>query len=310
MSSLDNIQLRAEGGDLLFLKICLAFILFSLAIDIKKEDFKTLFINPKSVLIGCFSQMVLLPLLTFILIKIMHPPASIAMGMLLVAACPCGNMSTYISYLANGFVPLSISITAISTISASVTTPFNFYFYASNYEPANALLHEIHISFSYLLLTILLLLMLPLAIGMISRAKFPNLTARITKPVKIIALLLFLLFMIGAFIKNYTVFMENIHQIFWYVFIQNALAFLVGYCFPRILKINKTHSRSISIETGIHNSGLGLILVLTFFNGNGGMALIAAWWGVWHIIAGLALALFWRKFTATAVTSEEQSLVL
>lgn len=310
MSSLDKIQLNAEGGDLLFLKICLAFILFSLAIDIKKEDFKTLFTHPKSVLIGCLSQMVVLPLLTFLLILILQPPASIAMGMLLVAACPCGNMSTYISYIARGFVPLSITITAISTLSASITTPFNFYFYSSHYTPAKAALQEIHLSFSYLLQTISLLLVLPLALGMFFKTKFPTWTMHINRPVKTIALLLFLIFLIGAFLKNRTIFVAHISQLFWYVFIQNVLAFFVGYIFPRLFNINKTHSRSISIETGIHNSGLGLILVLTFFNGNGGMALIAAWWGIWHIIAGMALALFWRKTAIPVVVSEEQSLVL
>jgi BASS family bile acid:Na+ symporter len=106
-----------------------------LAIDIKKEDFKTLYTNPKSVIVGSISQIIVLPLFTYLLILVAKPPASIAMGMMMVAACPCGNMSTYVSYLAKGFIPLSITITAISTLSASFTTPFNFYLYASNYEP-------------------------------------------------------------------------------------------------------------------------------------------------------------------------------
>jgi BASS family bile acid:Na+ symporter len=99
------------------------------------------------------------------------------------------------------------------------------------------------------------------------------------------------------------VFIKYIPLIFGVVFIQNALAFLVGYLFPKFLKIPETHCRSISIETGIHNSGLGLILVMTFFEGNGGMALIAAWWGIWHIIAGMALAFYWNKTTKQELIS-------
>jgi len=293
--SIDQAHINAGSDGLLALKICLAFILFSLAIDIKKEDFKTLFTSPKSVVIGCISQMLLLPLMTFLLVLLLKPPASVAMGMILVAACPCGNMSTYVSYLAKGFIPLSITITALSTLSAGVTTPFNFYLYAAHYAPSAVLLKEIHISFGYLLESILLLLVLPLVAGILFRQYFERLVKQINQPIKVVALVLFVVFLIAAFFTNRHVFIKYLPQIFGVVFIQNSLAFLVGYWFPRLFKIPKSHSRSISIETGIHNSGLGLILVMTFFKGNGGMALIAAWWGIWHIIAGIALAYFWNK---------------
>ncbi len=295
MNSLDSVQINANSGSLLVLKLCLAFILFSLAIDIKKEDFKTLYSSPKSVIIGCVSQIILLPFLTFILVLWLKPTASIAMGMIMVAACPCGNMSTYVSYLAKGFVPLSLTITAISTLCASFTTPFNFYFYASHYEPANVILQEIHISFTYLLGSIALLLLLPLFIGISLKYYFPDFIQKINKPVKAAALLFFIAFLIGAFFSNREVFIENLPQIFWIVFLQNTIAFLIGYLFPKLFKLPETHCRSISIETGIHNSGLGLILVMAFFKGNGGMALIAAWWGIWHIIAGISLAYYWNK---------------
>lgn len=294
---LEQVQINANSDGLIILKVCLAFILFSLAIDIKKEDFKTLFTNPKSVIIGCISQIFLLPFITFILVLIIQPQASIAMGMIMVSACPCGNMSTYVSYLAKAFIPLSITITAISTLLASITTPFNFYLYASHYAPANEILQEIHISFWYLLTSILLLLVLPLIAGILLQQYLPLLIKKINKPIKILALLFFILFLMGAFIGNYNVFIQHLPQIFGVVFLQNTLAFLIGYLFPKLFKIPETHCRSISIETGIHNSGLGLILVMTFFKGNGGMALIAAWWGIWHIIAGMSLAYFWNKRT-------------
>ena len=171
---------------------------------------------------------------------------------------------------------------------------FNFYFYASQYEPASALLKEIHISFGYLLGSIALLLLLPLIAGILLKHYFPNMVNKINKPIKWFALVLFVAILIGAFIANKTIFIKNLSSIFWVVFMQNTLAFLVGYIFPKLFKLPEAHCRSISIETGIHNSGLGLILVLTFFEGNGSMALIAAWWGIWHIIAGMALAWFWN----------------
>lgn len=295
MTSLDQVQINADGDGLIVLKICLAFILFSLAIDIKKEDFATLYSNPKSVIIGCFSQIVVLPLFTFILVILLKPPASIGLGMMLVAACPCGNMSTYISYLSKGFVPLSITITAISTLSASFTTPFNFYFYASHYAPAKVMLQEIHISFWYVLSLIGLLLVLPLISGILLKAYFPVFINKVAKSIKIAALLFFIAILIGAFVGNRNVFIEHLPEIFGIVCLQNFLAFIIGYFLPKLFKLPETHCRSISIETGIHNSGLGLILVMTFFAGNGGMALIAAWWGIWHIITGGIFALYWNK---------------
>ena len=295
MSSLEQVQINGSGDGLIVLKVCLAFILFSLAIDIKKEDFATLYSNPKSVLIGCFSQIIVLPFFTFILVLIMKPPASIGLGMMLVAACPCGNMSTYMSYLAKGFIPLSITITAISTLSASFTTPFNFYFYASHYAPANAILQEIHISFLSLLSSIALLLVLPLVAGILLKKYFPTVINKINKPLKIAALLFFMAFLIGAFAANRKVFFEHLPEIFCIVCLQNFLAFVIGYFLSKIFKLPETHCRSISIETGIHNSGLGLILVMTFFSGNGGMALIAAWWGIWHIVTGGIFAFYWNR---------------
>lgn len=305
MPSLDQVQINAGSDGLVILKICLAFILFSLAIDIKKEDFKTLYTNPKSVIIGCISQIIVLPLITYLLILIVKPPASIAMGMMLVAACPCGNMSTYVSYLAKGFIPLSITITAISTLSASITTPFNFYLYASHYAPTKIALQEIHISFAYLLSSILLLLVLPLLSGILLKQYFPVFIQIINKPVKKLALLFFFIFLFAAFIVNRQVFIDYLPQIFGIVFIQNALAFLIGYIFPKIFNLPETHCRSISIETGIHNSGLGLILVMTFFKGNGGMALIAAWWGIWHIIAGISLAYYWNWLSKRSLNKKQ-----
>ena len=192
-------------------------------------------------------------------------------------------------------IPLSITITAISTLSASFTTPFNFYFYASHYEPAKVLLQEIHISFFYLLSSIFLLLVLPLITGIALKAYFPRFIDKINKPVKISALLFFIALLMGAFITNRNVFYEHLPEIFGIICLQNFLAFIIGYFFSKLFKLPETHCRSISIETGIHNSGLGLILVMTFFNGNGGMALIAAWWGIWHIVTGGLFSLYWNK---------------
>lgn len=89
--------------------------------------------------------------------------------------------------------------------------------------------------------------------------------------------------------------MDYIFYVFWIVLIHNLVAFSTGYSLGRIFKLPEDSLRSITIETGIQNSGLGLLLIFTFFDGLGGMALIAAFWGVWHIVSGLILAAFWNR---------------
>lgn len=296
IDTFDKVHIEVNNQGFIFLKFCLAFILFSLALDIKTEDFKTLLKFPKSVLIGGFSQIILLPAITFLLILLLKPHPSVALGAMLVAACPCGNMSTYISNLAIGFVPLSISITTLSTLLATISTPFNFYLYASHYAPTQRLLQEIHVSFGYLFQSIFFILLLPLALGMLLRYKFPNAVFRYSRGIKILAFLIFIVLLIAAFLTNRKQFIAFLPMVFWFVFVQNWLAFFSGYLLPRIFKLPEDHCRSISIETGIHNSGLGLLLAVTFFPGNGGMALLAAWWGIWHIVSGMSLAAIWRKF--------------
>ena len=101
----------------------------------------------------------------------------------------------------------------------------------------------------------------------------------------------------SAFSANFNYFLKYIHLILILVFIQNALAFLTGYLTAKSFKLSFKDAKTISIESGIHNSGLGLVLIFNpkLFNGLGGMAFIAAWWGIWHLIAGFALATYYKK---------------
>jgi BASS family bile acid:Na+ symporter len=130
--------------------------------------------------------------------------------------------------------------------------------------------------------------------------KFPKFTQKVDKPVQAASIIFFVGFIAAALAGNFNLFLRYIHLIFFLVLIHNGMAFLSGYFLPKSLKVNELNCRTISIETGIQNSGLGLALI---FNPRifppelhlGGMAFIAAWWGIWHIIAGLLLAFYWRR---------------
>ena len=148
-----------------------------------------------------------------------------------------------------------------------------------------------------MLRTVLILLGIPLVTGIFFARKFPSITQKIIRPIKIISILIFAAFVIIAFAKNYTYFIKYIHLILLIVLAHNALALLTGFSVGTIFKIPRTDRRSITIETGIQNSGLALVLIFNpnLFNGLGGMAFVAAWWGIWHIIAGLGIATLWAR---------------
>jgi len=296
---LDSITLNFSQGGLLFMNITLAFIMFGVALEIQFENFKKVIYNPKSVIIGFTSQFFLLPLLTFIFVMILQPSPAVALGMILVAACPGGNISNFISGIAKGNIALSVTLTAIATLAAIIMTPFNFAFWGKLYAKSHPLLRPIEIDPVQMFQTVFILLGIPLIMGMLFAIKFPETTKKILKPIKIFSIVFFLGFVVAALANNFTYFIRYIHLIIIIVFIQNGLGLLGGYYYSKILKLPEIDQRTISIETGIQNSGLGLVLI---FNPKifppdlqlGGMAFIAAWWGIWHIISGLGLAYYWN----------------
>jgi BASS family bile acid:Na+ symporter len=233
--------------------------------------------------------------------------AGVAMGMILVAACPGGNVSNFLSTHAKGNAALSVSLTAIATMVAIVLTPMNFYIYSKLYKligpwPDNVLLIELSISPIEMFKTVLILLGIPILLGMLTNNYLPKLTEKIKKPIKIFSLIFFMGMVVMMFSNNYSYFIKYIAWVLVIVFIHNGLGLASGYYFSKLFKLNTANSRTIAIETGIQNSGLGLVLL---FNPNifpqelalGGMMIITAWWGIWHIISGITLATIWRRRT-------------
>ncbi len=309
LEQLDAVQLNFNQGSVNIMNVAIAFIMFGVALSIKPQHFKTLVLNPKPVILGVISQYVLLPALTFLLVMIIRPSTAVALGMILVAACPGGNVSNLISSISKSNVTLSVSLTAITTVMSLFMTPFNFAFWGSLYAKHSPLLVPITIDPVEMFRTVFLILGIPVILGMFVGMKFPKFTKRIDKTVQTASILFFIAFIVGALAGNFSLFLRYIHLIFVLVLIHNGLAYMGGYYFPKLLKVNEIECRTISIETGIQNSGLGLALI---FNPRifppelelGGMAFIAAWWGIWHIIAGLLLAFYWRRRAISPLTAD------
>jgi len=264
--------------------------MLGVALELKIEDFKRIIASPKAPLIGLSAQFILLPALTFVLILIIKPYPSIALGMMLVAACPGGNFSNIMTYLSKGNCALSISMTAVSTAAAVIMTPFNISFWGSM-NPATAdILKQVSLNPWDVFVTIFFILGIPLIVGMTLGHYFPNLAQKFKKPFKIFSLVFFIIILCGAVAANWEYFMKYVGIVMLAVFIHNALALNLGYWSGKIARLDERDCRAVSIEVGIQNSALGLVLVFSFFDGLGGMAILVAWWGTWHIIAGLVTA--------------------
>ena len=164
---LDEIYLNFNEAGLFVLNITLAFIMFGVALGLKIENFKEVVFNPKSAVVGVFSQFVLMPAMTFLLILVIQPSASVAMGMILVAACPGGNISNFITSLAKGNVELSVSLTGIADLSAIVMTPFNFALWAGLYSLTSEMAIPISIDLFEMFKTMIILLAIPITVGML-----------------------------------------------------------------------------------------------------------------------------------------------
>jgi len=295
MEAIDEVRLNFSEDNLFILNILLGFIMFGVALGIKKTHFTDLVKDPKSPIIGVISQFILLPFITFLLVMILRPAPSLALGMMLVAACPGGNISNFISSFSGSNAALSVGLTAIATLGAVIMTPLNFSFYGSLYPDAASILQDIQIDFLEMLKTVFILLIVPLILGMLFAQRFPKTTAKMQPPISVLSFSIFTFFVLIAFFKNYDLFLNWIHAVVFLVLIHNALGLMLGYFLPKVFKRPEKDCRAISIETGIQNSGLALVLIFNFFDGLGGMTIVAAWWGIWHMISGLTLAIFWKK---------------
>lgn len=303
---LDPVRIDFSASGMHIINIVLGFIMFGVALGIKPKQFIHLVKKPKSTIVGLVSQVLALPLMTFLLTLVLsrYITPTVAMGMILVAACPGGNISNFMTYLSKGNTELSIGLSATTTLLATITTPFNFAFWGSLYmrfiSKRSDIMQTLEIDTAQMFQTVFILLGIPLVLGILFARYFPKVTEKLHKPVQYISILFFVAMVILAFTNNLQLFLRYIYFVFFIVLIHNFMALFTGYALSMILKVPEIDKRTITIETGIQNSGLGLVLL---FNPKifppdlalGGMLFITAWWGIWHIISGLSIALYWSR---------------
>jgi BASS family bile acid:Na+ symporter len=300
MLPIDEIRLNFNPASLAVLNVVLGFLMFGIALDTRLADFKRVLRMPGAMAVGIAAQFIVLPAVTFGLTLLLAPGPSIALGMLLVACCPPGNVSNILTHRAGGNVALSVSMTAISNALAIVLMPLNFAWWGSMHPTAAPLLRTIAVDPLEMTGHIVAIIGLPFVLGIACAERLPRFTAYIRKPARVLSMLCLLLFILGAIAGNWRYFLDYVGLVLLAVVLHDALAFGTGYLCARLSGLSDYDRRAVSIEVGIRNAGLGLVMIFGFFGGLGGMAVVAGVWGFWDIIAGLALASWWAKRPAAA----------
>ncbi len=306
LSQLDNIQLFFNSTNAQFLNIFLAIVMYGVALGIKPHLFKSALDSPKPLAVGLVCQWVVLPILTFAVLLVFKSliPYQVALGLILVASCPGGISSNFMAQFGKGNVELSILMSTITTLGTPIFTPLNFALWGGLYvkyfnKLGYASYQPLQVSFGYTLLIVLLVILLPLLLGWLTNKFAPVFSEKLKPIMRYLSIALFLTTALIMLVNNFEAFKKYIGYIFLIVLIHNILAFCLGYGASALFKLPVKERRTVTLDTGIQNSGLGLMLlnnpkIFPSTMINGGMMFVTAWWGVWHIIAGLLLALALR----------------
>jgi BASS family bile acid:Na+ symporter len=279
----------------IILSMVLATMVFSVALELRIEDFKRVAQTPKAVICGLIAQFLLLPVATWLVTLWLDLPPNMEAAMILVAACPGGSLSNVVTHMGRGNTALSVSISAVASVIALFATPFNFsWMIATNPETASWL-KELSIDSSGIYISLFLLLGVPLSLGLLASHRLPQLTERIRKPLGHFSLIALLLFIVAGLIKERQLLTLGLLPTLLLVVLHNASGLFFGWATSKVMGVGEKDRRAIMIEGGMQNSGLALGIIAVQFNSDLGMVTLASLWGIWHIVSGMSLAYVWRR---------------
>ena len=279
----------------LVLSLVLALMVFSVALELRVDDFKRVLEGPKSVVAGLIPQFILLPVGTWLATLWLDLPPNIEAAMILVASCPGGSLSNFVTHFGRGNTALSVSISAVASILALFLTPFNFAWMMAANPATNSWLKTLSIDASAIWLSLLFLLAIPMTLGLLLSHRLPAITQKIKKPLGNFALFaLFGLIVLGLLRERQQLTLALLPTL-GLVIAHNAFGLFTGWITSKAMRVPEVDKRAIMIEGGMQNSGLALGIIAVQFNSDLGMVVIASLWGIWHIVSGLTCALYWRR---------------
>jgi BASS family bile acid:Na+ symporter len=262
----------------------LGIVMFAMGMTLTLGDFKRVLKSPKVISLGLLLQYGLMPLLAFIIAIVLSLPTELMAGLILVGACPGGTASNVICYLGRGDVALSITLTAISTLLAVFLTPVLTWLYIGQ---------EVPVPIINMMLTVLKIIILPVMLGIIVNSYFGEYLTQIKQFLPVISVIA-IVFIIAIIVAL------NAHQIVQLAFpiiiavlLHNGLGLASGYTIARWLGYDDKICRTLAIEVGMQNSGLGVALATKYFTTL--TALPGAFFSIWHNITGSLLAAYWTR---------------
>lgn len=300
---MDSVKLALDPMAQHVLTGLLALIMFSVALGLKVDHFREVARRPLVVLGGFAAQIVGLPLVTLGLVHLLGPAPSLALGMFVVAACPGGNVSNFLTHLSKGDTALSVTLTAFSSAGAFLITPLSIVFWGGLYGPTAALMDKIGLDATAFLIQVTLMLALPLALGMVVAHRYPGFAAKLMGPLRWVSFAILIFFIVAATANNWSYLMQWGGVLAPLVILHNACALALGAAAGFLLRAPGPSRKALVFEIGIQNSGLGLVIILGHFTGLGGAILVTALWGIWHIVSGLTLAMIMARFNRPAAVT-------
>jgi BASS family bile acid:Na+ symporter len=299
-TDIDQLQLELSDAFQLAVKVIVAVFLFGIALDTRVEDFRDVVRRPFVIGAGLVAQFVVMPALTVLLTLALDVRGSVAIGMILVVCCPAGNFSNLLTYRARGDVALSISMTTVSNVLAVLVTPVAVAFWCGLNPVADDLLRDVSIDTWGMATEVALLIGLPFAVGLAAAWRWPAVSDAARRFVEPAALVLLLLIIVAGTAGQVGTYFDYVAIVALAIVLQNAISLAVGYGTGRGLRLPEPAVRTMTFELGVRNTGLALVLALGFFGDLGGVAFVAALWGLWDVTTGLVLATWWKRATARA----------
>ena len=262
-----------------YIPYLLGIVMFGMGITLTFNDFSEVVKHPKSVIVGVVGQFVIMPAIAFALAKLFALPTDLAIGVILVGACPGGTSSNVMTYLAKGNTALSVACTTISTLLAPLLTPIIFYVLASQW---------IDIDASAMFASVLKMVLFPIFLGLVIRALFKKQMAQISQTMPLVSVIAIVLILAAVVAGSKDKIIDSGLLIFGVVVLHNCLGYLVGFIAAKALRLNNYDSKAIAIEVGMQNSGLGAALATAHFNPIA--AVPSAVFSFWHNVSGPILA--------------------
>lgn len=248
----------------LLLPISLGIIMLGMGLSLVPNDFKRVALYPKAAAIGILNQIIILPLVGFLLLMIipMRDP-QLAVGIMILAACPGGPTSNLISHISRGDTALSITLTAISSLIVVFTIPLIVNFSMAHFLQVG---EYVPLPIFDTMIKVLIITLVPVAIGMFIRAKSPKFSYKMSKPVKIMSGVLLFIIIMAAILNDKENFFSFFAQAGPVALALNVVMLIVGYFSARLLSLKISQSITISIESGIQNGTLGIAIAATLLH--------------------------------------------